>query len=393
MSATDRSDLGGRIEVIDIIRGFAVFGICLVNIPDMLGNGISFRVEYSGLDAWVRALYDMFVQTKFYTIFAFLFGLSCYLMMQAAERRGLKPGRAMARRLTALLVIGVAHAILLWFGDILHAYALLGLPLLLFYRRTPATIMGWGLSLLGLSMFIHLGLGAILAAAGEAVMADGSGSATFAAYPSLAERFDYFVGSTLLNEIVFIPEVMGLFLLGMYAGRRGWFGPEGLKDRTLARAQWIALPVGLLFAAPIAWQAAADPVYKPDLQYLYVYGSGKALAVFYLCTFVRLVRAYGPSRFTGLAVVGRMAFTNYLTQTMLTLAIAMTIWPNSADAPLWAAAVYAAVLLTLQTVWSRWWLNRYRIGPFEWVWRMITYWQVPRMRGTASARGGEQMSG
>lgn len=370
-----------RIDVIDIIRGFAVFGICLVNIPEMFGNGIAFRTEYEGSDALFRLLYDMFVQTKFYTIFAFLFGVSFHLFIQSAQRRGLAPGWPAARRLTALFIFGAAHAVLLWFGDILHPYALFGLLLLFFIHRRDITVAAWGWSCFGLAVVIHLliGLAMMFMTGSEPI------EPTFASPPDMAGRINYLLTTNLINMPVYGVELLGLFLLGMYAGRKGWFIPGAVKKRTLALLQWSSLAAGLLAALPMAWHYINHDVYRFDPHYIYTFLSGKLLAVFYVVTLMRFTSRLGSGRFRALAAVGRMAFTNYLTQTIITMTVLRFIWQDAAEAPLWAAFLWSSGLLALQTLWSVRWLARYRLGPFEWVWRLLTCRRVPAMRRNADA--------
>ena len=366
-----------RIELLDVIRGFAVFGICLVNVPEMAGNGVYFRSGFEGGDALIRLLFDMFVQTKFYTIFAFLFGVSFHLFLESAERKGRKAGPAAARRLGALLIFGLAHAVLLWFGDILLMYALLGFFLLPFIRRSDAALAGWAWSLLGIAVFIHVLLGLLMLAFSP----DGLPAPTFSAgLPDMAERIRFLYTENAANLPIYGAEVLGLFLLGMYAGRRGWFRPGAVSARRLALVQWTALAAGLLAAAPMAWDYAQGPVYYFDTHYLYVYLSGKALAVFYVATLMRLACGARAARFRPLAAVGRMAFTNYLTQTMLVMALVHAMGIGVGELPLRATLLWSAALIVLQTFWSVWWLKRFRMGPLEWVWRMCTWLRVPAMR-------------
>jgi len=366
-----------RIVLIDVIRGFAVFGICLVNVPEMAGNGVMFRSGYEGGDALVRLLFDMFVQSKFYTIFAFLFGVSFHLFTQSAERRGAKPGPAAARRLGALLVFGAAHLILLWHGDILLTYALLGFLMLPFIRRKDTTLAGWAWSLIGVAIFIHVLLGLLTLAVPVHMLPEPSFASGF---PGIADRIAYLTSDVAANLFIYGVEVLGLFLLGMYAGRRGWFLPGAAPARKLALIRWTSLAVGLLAAIPLAVEYTREPVYYFDLQYLYIFLSGKALAVFYVTILMGLAGGSRAGRLKPLAAVGRMAFTNYLTQTIVTIALVRVLGIGVGDLPLAATLLWSAALLALQTAWSVWWLKRYRMGPFEWVWRLCTWLQAPALR-------------
>jgi uncharacterized protein len=379
-SSTEVGTTTRRIELIDIIRGFALLGIFFVNIPEMWGRGYAFVSEYVGTEAVVRLIYDMFIQTKFYTLFAFLFGLSFYLFMQSAERKGIRPKAAMARRLTLLLMIGVIHFFFIWFGDILMAYAITGFLLLLFYGRQAKTILTWSFVLLGLA-FLLLPLSSWVLSVTSPELID---TTFFSAVPGIQERVDYFVEVGIANLIVFIPEILGLFLLGMYAGMKGWFAGGGLSNSVLARVQWITLGLTVAIFIPMIMHYTSVDTYKPGLVMHWIYLSGKTLAVFYLVTLIRIVRAWSETRLSGLAAFGKMAFTNYLLQSMITMSIYHYITTEVGSWSLAYNALYAAAFLTLQIFLSSWWLRHFRMGPLEWVWRAGTYGQIPDLKKKSS---------
>ena len=134
---TQNISQGERIHSIDIIRGIAVLGIFLVNWPIIAGiDSRDLSGVYEGLDSYIRLFYDMFIQTKFYTIFSFLFGLGFYIFMTRAEAKTDRPKTLFVRRLLILLLFGFLHYVLLWDGDILHSYAIAGFFLFLFYKKT-----------------------------------------------------------------------------------------------------------------------------------------------------------------------------------------------------------------------------------------------------------------
>jgi len=373
-----------RIELVDIIRGFAVIGIFLVNVPEMLGTGYGFVSEYAGSDALIRLLYDMFVQTKFYTIFAFLFGLSFYLFMQSAERRGLGARKLMARRLLLLAVVGLAHGVLLWYGDILLPYALLGFILLLFHKRSPAATLAWGVSLVGMAALLIFGATWIAVALAPESLSD----TLFLALPDMQDRIDFLLNVASVNYIVIGPEILGLFLLGYYAGQKGWFAGEGGISRSLlARLQWMTLAASIALFIPMVNAYVSDDLYNPNYVYHYTYLSGKTMAVFYVCTLMRLYQTLGSRWFGGLAALGRMAFTNYLMQTLITIVLVYVVWRQANEWPLWANLLYAVAVLLNQIAWSKQWLRRFSMGPFEWLWRAGTYLQWPPMRTGRSTEG------
>ncbi|AFH63072.1 DUF418 domain-containing protein [Paenibacillus caseinilyticus] len=372
-----------RIESLDVIRGFAVLGIFFVNVPEMIGSGISFQPSYSGSDAAVRLLYDMFFQTKFYSIFAFLFGLSFYFFMQRAEQQGKPARRLFSRRLGILLLIGLLHAVLLWYGDILYTYALLGFLLLLFYRRSSKTVLVWGVVLTGLYAAVVSLL--ILLMNGLGMSAELS-SPEFAGVPGWKERAVYLLGDGLPNVLFIGIEVLGLFLLGLHAGKKGWLeGDAEAGAKPLRVAQWTALLLSGLLFIPMLRYYFSHESYTPMEIFHLTHLSGKTMAVFYICTLLRLIRRYGAHRLEDFAAIGRTALSNYLAQSLLTWAALLALGDAAADLPLWAGAVYCIVVSLLLTFGSRLWLLRFRMGPAEWLWRAGTYGTLPPLARTLKA--------
>ncbi|MNI27229.1 hypothetical protein D3C73_809600 [compost metagenome] len=372
----------GRINELDIIRGFAVMGIFFVNVPEMFGNGSAFVATYTGADAFMRLVYDLFFQTKFYTIFSFLFGLGFYLFMQSAERRGLPMKTLFTRRLFFLLLLGVTHGIFLWFGDILYTYALTGFLLLLFYNRSAKTALVWSISLLALYT-LFIGLNAVLVSSNPELM-ENSGL-IFSSVPDLAQRADFLLSSGLPNVLFLSLEILGLFLLGLYAGKKQWFLETKLKIAMIKRVQWVALGVSLLMFIPMIRYGLSHPVYDINQVYHFTYLTGKTMAVFYICTLLRLVASLGVHRFSGLAAIGRMALTNYLSQSIVTMIIVYWIWTGASQSPLWVGMIYSILFLIVQSIVSKLWLRHYRMGPMEWVWRCATYGQWLPLRRMSAA--------
>src|SRR5687768_1847180 len=137
-------DAGERIDVLDILRGFAIFGILVVNLL-FFSQPLYWRMELpqDPIDRWTSLFITFFFQGKFYSLFAFLFGLGLAIQLMRAQERGAEVAPVFKRRLWYLLLIGLTHATLIWYGDILHIYALLGFLLVLFRNRQPKTILIW----------------------------------------------------------------------------------------------------------------------------------------------------------------------------------------------------------------------------------------------------------
>lgn len=279
-----------RIQILDILRGFAVLGILAVNI-----GGFAAPSFYPGYvpppmpwyDQAAHAFVQLFAEGKFYTIFSFLFGLGFAVQLQRAEAKGKDIRSFYPRRLLVLFAIGVLHSILLWSGDILRMYALWGFALLAFRRRSNRTLL-IAAGLLFVLSFAALGLlggqsGVNTGSPGGAEMQLADLARARAAYTS-SSIGDYFTFQLIASLVVFVfialsqgPSVLALFLIGLLAGRSRIF--ERLDEhRALARrVAAVAFPVGLLanvlFVFTDGWTSAFGlTVGAPTLAAAYVAG-------------------------------------------------------------------------------------------------------------------------
>src|SRR5919202_2450565 len=147
-----------RIEIIDVLRGLAVCGILIGNLQWFSGYGMMPRVlarQTPLADQVTNFLVHFFVEGKFYSIFSFLFGFGFALQIARAEERGDTKASLFKRRLFWLLVIGLLHAYLLWAGDILSVYAVMGFVLVLFRRKSDASLLKWAFALMVVPIFTY----------------------------------------------------------------------------------------------------------------------------------------------------------------------------------------------------------------------------------------------
>ncbi len=237
-----------RIALLDILRGFAIFGILFVNME--LFSSPAYPTEGSGVvetaDQLAEWLIRFFGEGKFYTLFSFLFGLGFSIQMARAVSRGARFGSVYGRRLFVLLLIGLAHALLVWAGDILVLYAVLGVLLLAFRASSPRTLIVWTLVCLALPILFYAGLlgfveyGRSVPPAAEQIERWFAG--TTAQYEALAEQsFQVYSAGTfaevtaqriqdlgfyyldpLNGWLVWAPHIFAMFLMGLYVGRRGF---------------------------------------------------------------------------------------------------------------------------------------------------------------------------
>lgn len=387
-----------RVELLDGLRGFALFGILLANI--LYWSGWIFvpdeqRVALAGAGG-ERAQYffhHAFVDGKFYTLFSLLFGIGFALQLSRLESRGLDGLAIFRRRLLILLAIGLVHMVLIWDGDILTFYALVGL-LLPFFRRwsdralvTAAAMLIFLLPFAGYWLFEALGWHPHQAVAGfgDRIFAALGGTpadpvgwlqrdqfSAFAAW--VLGGWPYAISTRL--ESWRLPKLLGIMLLGLLLGRRLAEG-RLLDDRRLL---WAAFAGGLLVGLPFSLAYGLTPqlgqMSVPSLlgtvPLALSYAAGFALA-WPRCR--RALRVF--------VAPGRMALTNYLMQTLLGILIFYGIGLGLIGRvpPLGIYAI-AVAIFAFQIAFSHWWLARHEQGPMERLWRRLTY-------ASARPRGGD----
>jgi uncharacterized protein len=386
-----------RIDLLDALRGFALLGIVIANVPIWAGW---FTLEPAARAAvsggaqnawWYEFLATALVEGKFYTIFSFLFGLGFALQLSRLQRRGLDGLRIFRRRLLVLLAIGLIHMVLLWEGDILTLYAALGLLLPLFMNWSDRRILVLAIGLLVLPIggvaFVHvaginpnLGLFDLGVRMFEALGGDDEQWRTwllredFGSYltwvlAAPAWRIGYFIESWR------IPKVMAIMLLGLLAGRRLVAGTLLQDKALLARVVVFGLLAGIpanigygliggLGQEELSMKLIATALYSAGVVPL---GLAYAACFALLWPKARAVLAV-------LAAPGRMALTNYLSQTILGIAIFYGIgFGLYRSLGPWAFTGVAVAIFAVQILWSRLWLRHFAQGPVEWLWRRLTY--------------------
>ena len=387
-----------RIVTIDVIRGFALIGIFLVNMPTFHSPAyLEMDPDYSGVDYWLHILLQMFVQTKFYTIFSFLFGLGFYIFMSRAEEKGLKVNRLFSRRLLILLLFGVVHTVFLWFGDILHTYALAGFLLLLFYKRKPKTLLIWAFSLVSVFYLLTSSSYLVPAPMFEEIMQqmeqknEGQMEEYVEMYESgpYLEWVGYRIGVEILprlsQEFFIIIEVLALFLFGLYAGKTGIFQSYTTHQKKI-KGVWLTT---LILSIPLAGMVAAlkmnvidHGVYQLISVQLFTGLSGVTLCFFYITSLILLMQKETWQKLLRpLAFMGQMALTNYLMQTLISVFIFLGL-NFYGKVSLTEGTLIVIVILIFQIIISKVWMKHFRFGPMEWLWRTWTYGYRQPMKRT-----------
>lgn len=382
-----------RLVQVDALRGFALFGILSVNIwafaDPFYASTASNPAYASVLDHGVRLLVALLFETKFYLLFSFLFGYSFTLQMAAAERAEAAFVPRMLRRQLALLALGLVHGALLYYGEILSTYALLGLVLLAARNLSAARARRWAIGLVVVACALWMVLGLLQGLGGEWVgTAHGEGQAKLAAFSAGALQTLQFHSREVWTTVPALwllqgPSALAMFLFGYAAGRQQWLASPQAWDPRARRMLLMTAPLGLLGALVYALTAA----YKPGggLE-TFAFGLGQLTAPLLTAAYCLLMLALfnttaGARLCARLAPLGKMALSNYLMQSML-LGLLFTGygagWINQVEP--WLLLPMAAAIFILQMWLSAHWLRRHPYGPFEWLLRAATLLAWPNWR-------------
>ena len=352
-----------RIESIDAIRGVALFGVLIVNLLQIFS--ISIFASYPdtpvlGADWLVQHLVGLVLASKAICLFSLLFGVGLAIQYERLLPSG-RPHYWLARRLAVLLALGLIHLLLVWNGDILTAYALAGFLVLPLLALPPRVLVAAAAALLAVQVLGPLFLYSIPWAKeawlGEHIeMANrvyAEGSFLDVRLFSFAELPPIF----WLHVSIF-PRTLALFVFGAWLWKTGVLRRPDAFRPSLTAAAWTGIVAGTILTAADAPLDELGPV-------LMALGYGAALSLL-------LPRA--PLLRSAFAPLGRMAFTNYLLQSIVFgfvfygYGLGQFGRMGSADAFVLGAAFYV-----IQLGLSRWWLARFRFGPVEWLWRRLMY--------------------
>ena len=392
---------GQRFELIDILRGYALFGIFLVHI---LGNYAGWSPDkhaalslFRPLDTPLQYLNYMLAQNTFRPLFSFLFGLSFYLQLQKAQRTGVPFAASFLRKLAVLLLFGLVHALLFW-GDILRWYAVAGLFLLLLHRLRTRVLFGLGVALTVLAPLGAEVLDLLTARRGGenmdwAWLAFTKTSVQKAFQANLAITVG--VVKNVPKITSFVLALIGCFLLGVCAGRLQLFGQTLQYRKYFKRGFWLSLILGVgagVAAFGLLWlknRAYVPAVVYTDLLIACLFQLNKsAIFVFHVCAIVCAYHnAYVRRFILWLVFPGRMTLTNYVMQSVIGVGLFYGVGLGligklapSVTIPL-ALALFAG-----QTLFSRWWLSRYKAGPLEQLWRNLTQTEGQRPLNATGSR-------
>jgi uncharacterized protein len=400
-----------RVAVLDVLRGFALLGVLIVNIESIYSTGW-FRPEAGAgaLDVATNWFVKLFVSTKAMTLLTFLFGLGFAVQLARAEERGEDVRKTYVRRLLALLALGLCH-LALWWGDVTTHYAVVGFALLAFRNVSPRALLGLALALVIVPQLVMALPGATLGlqtALGLPENIDSLRPEIVAAvrgadYGEIASAHGRQLWIYFGLNLGWYPAwILGRFLLGYYAGKRRLFDGDGAAHLPLFRKLfWGAAAVATLASAAV-WALHAPRVMAryellPAGQLASVAVSEIAVlsvtATYVALGVLGMQRPAWRRLLLIVAPVGRMPLTVYLSQTVIATALfyGWGLGLSGKVGPAGCLAI-AVAIFSVQVVACHLWLRRYRFGPAEWLWRTLAYGRRPAMRyapdGGGSAPGG-----
>jgi uncharacterized protein len=389
----------GRILSIDLLRGFAVLGILIMNIqtfamihaaymnPDAWG-------DLTGINKWAWIISHVVASEKFMTLFSILFGAGVLLFSTRATAKGRRSGPLHYRRMFWLLIFGMLHAYLIWYGDILVAYSLCGMLVFLFRKMKPKKLIVWAGVFFIVPVLLSLFSGATMGFWPQESIDAGMESWKPSA-EKIAEEIAAMQGGWLEQMEIRVPTAlfmqtfvffwfviwrcMAMMLLGMALFKTGVLLAEK-SGAFYLRMAIVGIVVGFALSG---WGVYANFEAGWSMAYSQFFGSqfnyfGSVFTAFGYMGIVMLlaksVKCGGIKRV--LSAVGKMAFTNYILMSLMGMFIfygnGLGLFSQVERAPqlLYVVAIWI-VLLILSPIW----LKYFRFGPLEWFWRVLTYWK------------------
>ncbi|MFN2233696.1 MAG: DUF418 domain-containing protein, partial [Anaerolineales bacterium] len=383
-----------RIEFVDILRGFALLGVLLMNMHAYSGYSFDVTQISDSIDKTTVILLQFLMQAKFYSLFSFLFGWGMAIQLERAASRGTQFVSYYIRRTFILLGIGLIHAFLIWEGDILVVYALLAFLLILFRNRSSKTILLFSAACLAFSIVLTL--------PGETMemvrnwyeqltsfLRPNTTSFELYATGSYAEIFQI-RKQEVISGLSYFPywfgNIFSMFLLGLWVGKQGIFKNIDQHQSLLRNVLWVGLIIGLVFNG-IVLKSNLQPSWLP-IAYRRLATSGArtigapALMLFYVSAIILLLKKESwYSRLIHLAPVGKMALTNYLMQSVLCTLIfygyGLKLYGEISPT---VGLILSIFIFLGQMRFSAYWMNRYQFGPVEWIWRSLAYRKLQPIR-------------
>lgn len=340
-----------RITSIDIIRGLAIMGIFLINIQSFIIEGGQEVLNISKMDEWGYRIIEMFALGKFHFIFAFLFGIgsSIFLSRLASKKASVW---VYIRRMAFLLLAGGLHT-MMWGGDVLMTYAVMGMLLLLFCRLPLKVIFVFGIFFSFVYDF-------------------------YSVFHEAIRIYDWDLPTVLFNIDTTINNVIGILMLSKTLGHM-LLGFAVYRVGLLEKEKYIPTItkgfVVLFFCSVFIWGWSLT-IKEDSFLHAVTFQLAIIPGMMYVLGLILLLRTnVGAKLLSPLQSYGRMAFTNYIMQTVIGITVVKWIVTNHTLVVLETLFICLIVFI-VQIFLSNAWLKVYRFGPLEWLWRCGTYWKI-----------------
>ncbi len=363
-----------RLASIDILRGVALFGVMAVNLltafrVSIFQQFLQVEPSQAAADRFAEAFVFAGLELKALALFSFLFGVGLAIQYERLSGRG----RALywlARRMGALLLFGLAHLLFVWNGDILVEYALAGF-LVLPFLRAPVWALGAGcagmMALYGAMPALQLSIPPWPGV--EILQRHVIDANRIYANGGFVDIWRFSLGELRLLlplHLYILPRTIALFLLGVLAWRTGLLRRLGSYKWELAVAAFLGLAIGA------AGSSGTGPGSRLAILSLATGYGAAVLLMAQIPVTGRVLSVFAP--------IGRMAFTNYVLQSLV-FGFIFFGWGLGQFGRLGAAHAFAigAAVYAAQMLFSAWWLGRFRFGPLEWLWRTLMYGEAQPM--------------
>ena len=393
-----------RIVSLDLLRGFAVLGILIMNIQSFSMIGAAYinpaaNGDLIGLNKLTWILSNLFADSKFMSIFSMLFGVGIIIFTERALEKGRRAGRLHYRRNFWLLIFGMIHAYLIWYGDILVAYSLCAFFAFVFRNLKPKTLLIYSILFFVVPILFTVASGLSIQYWPEesynqnmqSWMPDAATieAETTAMRGSWIEQMGHRVpGAIFLQTFLFFWQsfwrVMSMMLLGMALFKWGILSAAKSKSFYIKMA-FVCLSLGLLLTGTGIFQNFSynwSMDYSMFIGSMYNYVGSVGVALGYIALVMLLSKSASAHGFKNIiSSIGKMAFTNYI---LMSVICTFTFYGHGlglfgkierGNQILFVIAVWAILLII-----SPLWLKKFQYGPLEWLWRVLTYWRVLPMK-------------
>ena len=407
MTAYSSIQTSKRIQVLDILRGFALLGVLVTNITEYSGE-YSIETAPSGLSEWTIGLVKTFTEGSFYPLYSLLFGIGFAIWMDKSMKRN---GGIwlFAWRSCILFFLGYVFIVLIEGNPIFLRYAILSIPLLLFYKASPKVLFAGALIFLLLGVLHQPISRQIQQRRSPEAQADKREQIkkqvqTYQLARREADKNKTFSGYVKARSILFsnqlkmiytvwdgsLPIIFSMFLLGIFCWRKGFFHAVTEHLSFWKKTFWVAMVIGLggqliLFIALLMESKNILILNKDVLRYAEII-LNPALTFFYISLIVLIVHKLKNKTnilLNGLQSAGRMSFTNFFLQYII-IAIIMYPYGLGLNQKLFSyyLVLLAFAIFLFQVLFSTYWFKYFIYGPMEWLWRSLTYMKLQSIKKT-----------